>query len=135
VGGWLAVIGCDLVLVHLAPARWVVAALGVGNTAGFSVAAIALVIMVLRVRGRAALRATTRAAAAGLAAALVGAAVGAAAGAAVAHALPSSGLAADCVTGVLAAAAAVAVFAAAAYVLDGGELRAALSRARRGVAR
>jgi putative peptidoglycan lipid II flippase len=129
--GWLVVIVADIVLVHLASARWVVAALGLGNTIGLTVAGIALVVAVRRVRGRAALRATARAAGAGVAAA----AAGAAAGAAAAHALPTSGLVLDCVAGALAAACAAAVFGVVAYLLDGGELKTALARVRRTVLR
>jgi putative peptidoglycan lipid II flippase len=126
-GGWLIVIAADVTLVHLASARWVVAALGLGNTLGLTAAGIALAVAVRRVAGRAALRATGRAAAAGLTAAVTGAA----AGAAVAYLLPSSGLIVDCVAAVLAAVCAATVFGIVAYLLDGGELRAALARIRR----
>jgi putative peptidoglycan lipid II flippase len=130
-GGWLVVIGADIALVQLVPARWVVAALGLGNTIGLTAAGVALTIAVRRACGRAALRATTRAAGAGIAAA----AAGAAAGAAAAWLLPAVGLALDALGVVVAAAGALAVFGIVAYLLDGGELRAALARARRAVAR
>jgi putative peptidoglycan lipid II flippase len=130
-GGWLVVIGADIALVQLVPARWVVAALGLGNTIGLTAAAVALTIAVRRACGRAALRATTRAAGAGIAAA----AAGAAAGAAAAWLLPAVGLPLDALGVVVAAAGALAVFGIVAYLLDGGELRAALARARRAVAR
>jgi putative peptidoglycan lipid II flippase len=126
-GGWLVVIAADLVLVHLAAARWVVAALGLGNTAGMTVAGLALLIAVRRVRGSDALRATARAALAGLAAAVLGGAAGAAVG----YEVPGPGLALDCVAAVLAAACAAVVFGGVAYLLDGGELKAALARIRR----
>jgi putative peptidoglycan lipid II flippase len=130
-GGWLAVIPADVVLVHLAPPRWTVAALGLGNTIGMTAAGIALAVAVRRVRGGAALRATARAAAAAVAAG----AVGAAAGAAVAYSLPSSGLILDCVFAVVAAVCAAGIFGAVALALDGGELKAALARVRRTVLR
>ena len=130
-GGWLVVIAADIALVYMVPARWVVAALGLGNTIGMTAAGIALVAAVRRVRGSAALRATARAAAAGLTAAAAGAAGGAAAG----YALPSSGLIVDCVAAVLAAVSAAAIFAMVALLLDGGELRAALTRVRRSAIR
>ena len=134
-GAWLAVIAADIAFVHLAAPRWVVAALGLGNAAGFTLAAVALLAAVRRIRGAAALRDTGRAAAAGLIAALAGAAVGAAAGVAATGGSPPPGLVADGLAGVLAAACATLVFAGVAYVLDGGELRAALARVRRTAAR
>jgi putative peptidoglycan lipid II flippase len=130
-GGWLVVIVADIVLVHTAPTRWVVAALGLGNTIGMTVAGIALLVAVRRVRGSAALAATARAAGAGVAAAVAGAA----AGAAVAYALPASTFILDCAAAVLAAVVAAAVFAAVALLLDGDELRLALTRVRRTVLR
>jgi putative peptidoglycan lipid II flippase len=130
-GGWLLVIVADVTLVEVVPARWVVAALGLGNTIGLTVAGIALTVAVRRACGRAALQATARAAAAGIAAA----AAGAAAGAAAAWALPSPSLTLDAIGAVVAAACALAVFGLVAYLLDGGAFRAALSRARRAVTR
>jgi putative peptidoglycan lipid II flippase len=130
-GGWLLVIVADIVLVEVVPARWVVAALGLGNTIGLTAAGIALVAAVRRARGRAALRATARSAAAGI----LAAAAGAAAGAAVAWLLPAPSLTLDGVGAVAAAASALAVFGLVAYLLDGGALRAAVGRARRAVTR
>jgi putative peptidoglycan lipid II flippase len=130
-GGWLVVIGADILLVRLVPVRWVVAALGLGNTVGLTVAGLALVAAVRRVRGGAALRAMARAAAAGLLAAVVGAGAGVVVG----YALPSSAVILDCVAGAVAAAAAAVAFGVVAYLLDGGELRAAVARVRRTVLR
>ena len=130
-GGWLVVIPADVVLVHLAPARWTVAALGLGNTIGMTAAGIALAVAVRRVRGGAALRSTARAAGAAVGAGLAGAA----AGGAVAYGLPSSGLVVDCVAAVVAAVCAAGVFGAVAFALDGGELKTALARVRRTVLR
>ncbi|HTP14304.1 MAG TPA: lipid II flippase MurJ [Streptosporangiaceae bacterium] len=126
-GGWLAVIGADVIAVSLVPRAWVVPALGLGNTAGMSVSAVALVLAVRRARGARALRGAPRAAWAGLAAALAGAAAGAAAAAAV----PASGRLADGGVAGLAAACAAAGFGAVAYALDGGDLRLAVARIRR----
>ena len=131
IGGWLAVIGADIALVRLASPRWVVAALGLGNTIGFTLSAVALVLAVRQVRGLAALRATARATAAGLAAGLAGGAVGAAVGVAVTHGRHPPPIVLDGVAAGLAAACAAAVFAIVAYMLDGGELRAAVARVRR----
>jgi len=129
--GWLIVIAADVVLVALVPGRWVVAMLALGNTVGLTVAGIALLIAVRRARGAAALVGTGRAGVSGLAAA----AVGAGAGAAVAAALHASDPGAAALVAVLAAVCALAVFAMVAYLLDGGELRAAVTRIRRVVQR
>jgi putative peptidoglycan lipid II flippase len=126
-GGWLIVVGADVTLVHLAPARWVVAALGLGNTIGLTVGGAALAAAVRRVRGRAALRATARAAAVGILAAAAGATVGAGAAALV----PRAGTALAIAAAVLAAVGAAAVFAAVAFLLDAGDLRATVSSFRR----
>jgi putative peptidoglycan lipid II flippase len=129
--GWLVVIAADIVLVSLAPGRWVVAMLALGNTIGLTVAGIALVVAVRRALGPGALAGTGRAAASGLAAAAAGGGIGAAA----ASALPMAGPVAAAVVGALAAGCALAVFALVAYVLDGGELRAVVSRVRQALAR
>ncbi len=127
-GGWAAVIVADVIAVHLVPARWIVAALGVGNTVGLTAAALALLVAVRASHGRAALRACARAAGAGLVAAVAGAA----AGAGLARLLPSAaGLVADAAIAVGAGAVCAAVFGGLALLLDGGELRAALARVRR----
>jgi putative peptidoglycan lipid II flippase len=126
-GGWLVVIGADVIAVSLVPKTWVVTALGLGNTVGMTAAGVALVLAVRQARGARALHGVPRAAWAGLAAALVGAA----AGAAVAVAVPSSGRLVSGGIAVLAACCAVLGFGAAAYALDGGELRIAVARIRR----
>ncbi len=131
VGGWLAVIGADIALVRLASPRWVVAALGLGNTIGFTIAAVALVVAVRRVRGPSALRAMARATVAGLAAGLAGAAAGGAVGVFATHGRHPPPLVLDGAAAALAAVCATAVFGGVAYVLDGGELRAAIGRVRR----
>ncbi len=130
-GGWLLVTAADIVLVMLAPGPWVVAMLALGNTIGLTAAGLALVVAVRRTRGPGALAGAGRAAIAGLAAATAGAG----AGAAVAAAFPATGTIAAALIAVLAALAAVLVFAVVAFVLDGGELRAAAARLRQVVAR
>ena len=76
VAGWLAVLVADLAVVPLVPQRWVVPALGLGNTIGLTVAGAALLAAVVRARGRACLGGLPRASAAGLAAAVAGGAAG-----------------------------------------------------------
>jgi putative peptidoglycan lipid II flippase len=130
-GGWLLVIVADVVMVALSPARWVVAALAVGNTIGLTASGLGLVVAVRRVRGPGALQGTLRAALSGLAATVAGAV----AGAGIAAVLPSAGSAAEGLIALLAAGCAVAAFGAVAWLLDDGDLRAALVRARRSVVR
>jgi putative peptidoglycan lipid II flippase len=126
--GWLTVMAADVVLVTVAPDTWAVGMLALGNTIGLTVGGVALLVAVRRARGAAALAGTGRAALAGLAAA----AAGAAAGAAVATALASTRPAAEALVALIAAACAVAAFAIVAFLLDGGELRAAVVRIRAG---
>jgi putative peptidoglycan lipid II flippase len=129
--GWLLVIVADVVLVALAPGRWVVAMLALGNTIGLSVAGLALAIVVRRVRGLPALAGAGRAAACGLAAALAGAITGIG----VAAALPVTKPAPAALVAILAAGCALAAFAIVAYLLDGGDLRAAVARMRQALPR
>lgn len=124
--GWLLVIAADVVAVSLVPARWVVPALGVGNTIGLSFSGLALLLAVRQVRGRAALRGLARSAGAGCAGALAGTAAGAAAAAAV----PVSGFLANAALAAAACLCAGLAFALAAYPLDGGDLRALATRLR-----
>lgn len=130
-GGWLLVIGADVALVSLASGRWVVAMLAAGNAIGLTASGVALLAAVRRTRGLAALRGLLRTAIAGLAAATAGAG----AGAGIAAALPSSGPVQAGLVALLAAACALAAFGLVSYLLDGGELRAAVARARRAVLR
>ena len=130
-GGWLLVIAADLVIVPLVPARWVVPALGLGNTIGLTVAGIALVAAVRRARGAVALRGVTRAGLVGLAGALAGAAAGLGVGAA----LPASGFFPNVAVALLAGLSTTLAFGLVAFALDGGELRALAARARVKLAR
>jgi putative peptidoglycan lipid II flippase len=130
-GGWLLMIAADLAIVPLVPAAWVVPALALGNTAGLTVAGIALLAAVRRTRGGSALRGLTRAGVAGLAGALAGAA----AGIGVSAALPVSGFVPNAVVVAFTCVAAALAFGGVVCWLDGGELRSLLARARAGLAR
>lgn len=123
-GGWLVVITADVVLVTLAPGPSAVAMLALGNTIGMTAAGLALLVAVRRACGTAALAGAGRAAGSGLVAAIAGAAAGAAAAAA----FPATGPAAEALIAVLALLVALVAFAAVAFVLDGGELRAAAAK-------
>jgi putative peptidoglycan lipid II flippase len=107
----------------------VVPVLGLGTTFGLTVSGIALLILVRRERGPAALRGMPRAFVGGLA----GCAAGAVAGSALTAVLPASegsGLLANVGLSVLATAVVTGVFAAVVLGLDGGDLRSVLSRLR-----
>jgi putative peptidoglycan lipid II flippase len=123
-GGWLLVIVADLLIVPFVSRSAVVPWLGAGTTIGLTASGIALLVLVRRVRGPAALRGCGRAALAGLAGALAGAAagLGVAAGIQVRGFLPNVA-----VTLLASAAAAVAFFAVVAWA-DGGDLRAVVRR-------
>jgi putative peptidoglycan lipid II flippase len=130
-GGWLIVVVADVVLVGIAPERWIVGMLALGTSIGLTAAGVALVLAVRRTLGPAALAGTGRAAVAGLAAAVAGGG----AGVVVSAAVPISGPIAAALVGGFAAGCAIAVFGLIAYVLDGGELRAVVSRVRQALAR
>jgi putative peptidoglycan lipid II flippase len=123
-GGWLLVIIADLLIVPFVSRSAVVPWLGAGTTIGLTASGIALLVLVRRVRGPAALRGCGRAALAGLAGALAGAAagLGVAAGIQVTGFLPNVA-----VTLLASAAAGVAFFAVVAWA-DGGDLRAVVRR-------
>ncbi|GAA1568658.1 lipid II flippase MurJ [Actinomadura kijaniata] len=124
VAGWLVVMAADLALVSMAERRWVVAALGLGTAGGMTVGGILLLGALVRARGRAAVRGVPRVLAAGLA----GAGAGGAAGYAVAAWLGTGAQWRNAGTGILAAGVAGAVFLLVAFVIDGRDLRAVLSR-------
>jgi putative peptidoglycan lipid II flippase len=90
-------------------------------------AAVPMLLAIRRIRGKAAVEGVVRAALASLAAG----AAGSAAGLAVTLAAPAGGKLHDLGTGTAGAAVAIVAFGVVAYVLDGGELRAALRRLRR----
>ncbi|WP_433461633.1 murein biosynthesis integral membrane protein MurJ [Spirillospora sp. CA-128828] len=129
VAGWLVVMVADVALVFSVDRQWVVAALGVGNAAGMTVAGVLLLGTLVRARGAAAVRGIPRALAAGV----LGGAAGGAAGYATAALLGLGGTGPagelrNVGTGALAALVAGAVFLIIAFVLDGRDLRAVLSR-------
>jgi putative peptidoglycan lipid II flippase len=125
-GSWVLVMLAQVVLAEVVPARLVVAALALGNTIGQTVAAIPLVIVTRRIRGKPALHGVGRATLAGLAAA----AAGTAAGLGVSVVLPTSHKLLDAGIGVLAAGGAVIAFGVVAFLLDPSDLRALLARLR-----
>jgi putative peptidoglycan lipid II flippase len=124
VTGWVAVIVAEVALVSAAGRRDAVAALGLGNSIGMTVAGVLLLLMLARVRGRSALRGVGRAAATGL----VGAVAGYAAGAGVVAVFGATGLAGGVGVGVLAALAAATAFGVVAYAGDREDLRSLIRR-------
>ena len=130
-GSWLVVIVADVVLVQLVPARLVVAMLALGTTIGQTAVAIPLVFLTRRICGPAAVAGAGRAALAGLAAC----AAGAAAGLAVSLAVPLHHKLLAAALAVPAAGLAIIAFAAVAYLLDNGDLKAVLAWTRRALAR
>jgi putative peptidoglycan lipid II flippase len=132
-GGWLLVIAADVSVVPFVPAARVVPVLGLGTTVGLTASGIALLILVHRDRGPAALRGVARALLAGVAGCVAGAAAGWALADSLAAALPALARGAFLLNAglsVLVAVVVSGVFAAVVLSLDGGDLRAALSRLR-----
>jgi putative peptidoglycan lipid II flippase len=123
-GGWLLVIVADLLIVPFVSRSAVVPWLGAGTTIGLTVSGIALLVLVRRVRGPAALRGCGRAALAGLAGALAGAA----AGLGVAAGIPVTGFLPNVAVTLLASAAVLVAFFAVVAWADGGDLRAVVRR-------
>jgi putative peptidoglycan lipid II flippase len=131
--GWLLVIVANAAIVPFVPASRVVPVLGLGTTFGLTVSGIALLVLVRRECGPAALSRVSRAFLAGLAGCAAGAAVGAIVSSLISSAvpaLPSGGFLANIGLSVLVAAVVTAVFAAVVLRLDGGDVRSALSRLR-----
>lgn len=129
VTGWLVVLVADVALVLPAPRGGVVAALGLGNTVGMTVAGLLLVAALVRRRGAAAMAGAPRAALAGIAG-IVG---GGAAGWAVAHLLTAVGgrwydKLANAGAALAAAGVAVVVFAVVVFAVDGRDLKAVIQR-------
>jgi len=115
-------IASALLIVPFVPRDRVVLALGVGTSAGLTVAGVALLVLVRRERGAAALTGVPRAFLAGLA----GCAVGAAVGSAVSMAVRVHGLFPNVGVSIGVSAVVTAVFCAVVVNLDGGDLRTAL---------
>jgi murein biosynthesis integral membrane protein MurJ len=131
--GWLLVIVANVAIAPFVPASRVVPVLGLGTTFGLTVSGIALLVLVRRECGPAALSRVSRAFVAGLAGCAAGAAVGAVVSSLVSSAvpaLPSGGFLANIGLSVLVAVVITAVFAAVVLRLDGGDVRSALSRLR-----
>jgi putative peptidoglycan lipid II flippase len=117
----------QVVLAEVVSTHGVVAALALGNSIGMVGAAIPLVIVTRRLRGKAAVHGVGRTALTGLAAATVSAIVGVV----VSIALPASGKLLDAVVAVLAVGCAIVAFGAVAYVLDDGDLRVVVAQLKR----
>jgi putative peptidoglycan lipid II flippase len=98
--------------------------LGAGTTIGLTGSGVALLVIVRRVRGAAALRGCARATVAGLA----GAVAGAAAGLGVATGIPVTGFLPNVAVTLLAGAAVLMAFFAVVAWADGGDLRAMVRR-------
>ena len=131
--GWLLVIVANAAIVPFVPASRVVPVLGLGTTFGLTVSGIALLVLVRRECGPAALSRVSRAFLAGLAGCAAGAAVGAAVSSLISNAvpaLPSGGFLANIGLSLLVAVVVTGVFAAVVLRLDGGDVRSALSRLR-----
>jgi peptidoglycan biosynthesis protein MviN/MurJ (putative lipid II flippase) len=124
--GWVLVVVADLLIVPFVPRPRVVPALGLGTSIGLTVAGVALLVLVRRERGAAALAGVSRAFLAGL----VGCAAGAAAGSAISVMLRVHGFFPNVGVSVLVSAVVTAVFVAVVMNLDGGDLRTALRRLR-----
>jgi peptidoglycan biosynthesis protein MviN/MurJ (putative lipid II flippase) len=122
--GWAMAVVVAVVLASAVGQDWVVAAVGLGHTAGMAVAAGLLLVAL---RSGSAGAGWRRLARAGLAA-VAGAGAGAVAGFAAAGVLDSVGTAATVGTGVLAAAVATVVFVGVVALVDYDDLRAVLRR-------
>jgi putative peptidoglycan lipid II flippase len=129
-GGWLLVIAADAAIVPFVPPDRVVPVLGLGTTFGLTVSGIALLILVRRERGAAALHGVPRAFLAGLAGGVIGAVAGSALASAVSGAEPghAAGVLFNVGLSLLVAVVVTGFFALVVLRLDGGDLRAALSR-------
>jgi putative peptidoglycan lipid II flippase len=128
-GSGLLVLLVEVILAELAPAHLVVAALALGNTIGSTVAAIPLVIVTRRIRGKPAVEGVGRAALVGLAAAAAGAAVGVG----ISAALPAHHKLMYAIVAMVAASCAVVACCVVAYLLDDGDLQIVVARLRRAV--
>jgi peptidoglycan biosynthesis protein MviN/MurJ (putative lipid II flippase) len=120
--GWALVITGDVLIVPAVPRGSVVPALGAGMSAGLTAAGAALLLLVRRGRGPAALAGVPRAFLAGLA----GCAAGAAAGSAVSAVVGGRGVAVNIAIAALVTLVTAAAFAAVVMRLDRGDARAVL---------
>jgi putative peptidoglycan lipid II flippase len=122
--GWAGVLAADVAVTPSIPADWVVAALGLGNTIGMTIAGGLLLTAIAGARGRAALAGLGRAALAGLIAGVAGGL----AGYGCAWGLEHEGRAANLGVAALAVVVAGGVFLTISYVIDRHDLRAAFRR-------
>ena len=132
-GGWLLVIVADAAIVPFVPASRVVPLLGLGTTFGLTVSGIALLILVRRECGPAALSRVPRAFLAGLAGCAAGAVAGSAVSSVISGAVPAllaGGFLLNVGLSVLVAVVITAVFGGVVLCLDGGDVRSTLSRLR-----
>lgn len=127
VAGWLAVVVADLILVPAAEPGRVIAALGLANSLGMTLAGLLLLAAMYRTAGRAALAGLARTAVTGLVAAVLGGLAGSAIGHSVTGAL-GTGLAAHLAAGIGTAGVVLALFLTAVAVADAGSLRMLRSR-------
>ena len=114
----------QIVLAEVVPTNFVVGALALGNSIGMVGAAVPMVMITRRIRGKAAVEGVGRTALTAVAAAIVSAV----AGVSVCLAWPTSHKLLAIVVGICAAAAAVIAFGAVAFVLDNGDLRVVVAR-------
>jgi len=114
----------QIVLAEVVPTNFVVGALALGNSIGMVGAAIPMVLITRRIRGRAAVEGVGRTTLTAMAAATVSAV----AGLSVSIAWPTTHKLLAIVVGVFAAAAAVIAFGAVAYIFDNGDLKVVVSR-------
>ena len=128
-GSWVLVMAAQVVLAELVPPHEVVGALALGNTIGETAAAIPLVIVTRRIRGRESVQGVLRAMFASLAAGVAASAVGVA----LSVMLPDTHKLIDFGVGLVAAVGAVIAFGLVALVLDGGDMRTVLARAQQAV--
>ncbi len=125
----------DATIAPFVPAARVVPVLGLGTTFGLTVSGVALLLLVRRECGSAALRGAPRAFLAGLAGCVVAAAAGSALASAMSGSLLSAaaaGLSRSIGISALLSVVVTGVFAVVVLSLDGGDLRTALSRLRAG---
>jgi putative peptidoglycan lipid II flippase len=127
VSGPLLQIAISIPLVHLAPARLVVAALSLGSTVQLFAVAVPMVFAVRRLRGPAALAGLRQATLAGVVAGGLGSVVGFG----VTLAIPVGGKLLEAAVGALAAVLALLAFGLWAYAVDRGDLRMVIARLRR----
>jgi hypothetical protein len=130
-GSWVLVIAAQLAIAPFVPSRLVVPTLALGTAIGQTVAAVPLVIVTRRIRGKAAVQGIGRAVLAGVGAAVAGAAVGAA----VSIAIPAGHKLLYAAVAILAAVCAAIAFTAVAFVLNRGDMVAAFARLRHMAAR